>query len=286
MNLKPSDFRRKQDYWRLAIATYRKENGRKLSSNTIAVAEALQHFEHAQAGPDQGTCWPSRNRIAKAAEIGGKPETQRREVSKHLRTLESLGFIVKLREGVAPTWDSPAVTAKWRLVLPKHEEERVSANLEPSDRKTQRDRVGDKDGDRAPNETGVGAQLHTQTLDKNLRDNNLRKGTPELAANARNAVPGTIPTPSGPQAIETFLDHVNRFPAETRNYYNYLAKKEGFKVPYETALTVFSSHMAKENRSNWLGAFKYYVSTAMTGEESTPDGLGMAADALADLNYT
>ena len=302
-----AQFRTKQDHWRLAINTHKKANGRSLDATTIRVAHALQHFEHSQPGEDQGTCFPSLARIAALAGIGGTPETARREVSKQLRILEQEGFIVKLREGISPTVDRPAQTAKWRLVIPKHATERLR-NLPVLGNKDalRPENPGTTTGKSEHNQEGVGGkssrtpgrvvpnmgdELYTLTSDVKPPT-----GTSDLS-NAQNAhldhsEPQTSFEPkfeknqgnkAEPQPIGAFIIDEKSNPAKYENYYNKLATQHHFLVAYEEAVPTFKEYMVDENRSDWLSTFKCFAKEAMTGRgKGDPEGdsLGEAASAI------
>lgn len=121
-----AEFRQHQDDWRQALISHRKESGRSLEGTTIRVALALQHYERAAEGEDQCCAFPTRLSLAVRLGLEGKPEHQRRTVTKHLTALEQAGFIVKIREGVRPSYEYPkGQSAKWRLIVPAEDLERI-----------------------------------------------------------------------------------------------------------------------------------------------------------------
>ena len=123
-----AEFRQHQDDWRQALISHRKESGRSLEGTTIRVALALQHYEHATEGEDQCCAYPTRLSLAVRLGLEGKPEHQRRTVTKHLTALEQAGFIVKIREGLRPSYEYPkGQSAKWRLTTPVEDKKRLDS---------------------------------------------------------------------------------------------------------------------------------------------------------------
>ena len=123
-----AEFRQHQDDWRQALISHRKESGRSLEGTTIRVALALQHYEHAAEGEDQCCAYPTRLSLAVRLGLEGKPEHQRRTVTKHLTALEQAGFIVKIREGLRPSYEYPkGQSAKWRLTTPVEDKKRLDS---------------------------------------------------------------------------------------------------------------------------------------------------------------
>lgn len=123
-----AEFRQHQDDWRQALISHRKESGRSLEGTTIRVALALQHYERAAEGEDQCCAFPTRLSLAVRLGLEGKPEHQRRTVTKHLTALEKAGFIVKIREGVRPSYEYPkGQSAKWRLATPVEDKKRLDS---------------------------------------------------------------------------------------------------------------------------------------------------------------
>src|SRR5699024_9118691 len=107
---------------------HKKDSGRALESTTIRVALALQHYEHAAAGEDQCCAYPTRSSLAVRLGLEGKPEHQRRTITKHLTALEKAGFIVKIREGIRPSYEYPkGQSAKWRLTIPVEDKKRLDS---------------------------------------------------------------------------------------------------------------------------------------------------------------
>lgn len=123
-----AEFRQHQDDWRQALISHRKESGRSLEGTTIRVALALQHYEHAAEDEDQCCAYPTRLSLAVRLGLEGKPEHQRRTVTKHLTALEQAGFIVKIREGLRPSYEYPkGQSAKWRLATPVEDKKRLDS---------------------------------------------------------------------------------------------------------------------------------------------------------------
>ena len=123
-----AEFRQHQDDWRQALISHRKESGRSLEGTTIRVALALQHYERAAEGEDQCCAFPTRLSLAVRLGLEGKPEHQRRTITKHLTALEKAGFIVKIREGVRPSYEYPkGKSAKWRLTIPVEDKKRLDS---------------------------------------------------------------------------------------------------------------------------------------------------------------
>ena len=123
-----AEFRQHQDDWRQALISHRKESGRSLEGTTIRVALALQHYEHAAEDEDQCCAYPTRLSLAVRLGLEGKPEHQRRTITKHLTALEKAGFIVKIREGVRPSYEYPkGQSAKWRLATPVEDKKRLDS---------------------------------------------------------------------------------------------------------------------------------------------------------------
>ena len=123
-----AEFRQHQDDWRQALISHRKESGRSLEGTTIRVALALQHYERAAEGEDQCCAYPTRLSLAVRLGLEGKPEHQRRTITKHLTALEKAGFIVKIREGVRPSYEYPkGQSAKWRLTIPVEDKKRLDS---------------------------------------------------------------------------------------------------------------------------------------------------------------
>lgn len=123
-----AEFRQHQDDWRQALISHRKDSGRSLEGTTIRVALALQHYERATEGEDQCCAYPTRLSLAVRLGLEGKPEHQRRTVTKHLTALEKAGFIVKIREGLRPSYEYPkGQSAKWRLTIPVEDKKRLDS---------------------------------------------------------------------------------------------------------------------------------------------------------------
>ena len=123
-----AEFRQHQDDWRQALISHRKESGRSLEGTTIRVALALQHYERAAEGEDQCCAFPTRLSLAVRLGLEGKPEHQRRTITKHLTALEKAGFIVKIREGLRPSYEYPkGQSAKWRLTTPVEDKKRLDS---------------------------------------------------------------------------------------------------------------------------------------------------------------
>ena len=123
-----AEFRQHQDDWRQALISHRKESGRSLEGTTIRVALALQHYEHAAEDEDQCCAYPTRLSLAVRLGLEGKPEHQRRTITKHLTALEKAGFIVKIREGLRPSYEYPkGQSAKWRLTTPVEDKKRLDS---------------------------------------------------------------------------------------------------------------------------------------------------------------
>lgn len=145
-----AEFRQHQDDWRQALISHRKESGRSLEGTTIRVALALQHYERATEGEDQCCAYPTRLSLAVRLGLEGKPEHQRRTVTKHLTALEQAGFIVKIREGVRPSYEYPkGQSAKWRLTTPVEDKRRLDSMWDES---------ASPDGVGGQTEHGVGGQ--------------------------------------------------------------------------------------------------------------------------------
>ena len=123
-----AEFRQHQDDWRQALISHRKDSGRSLEGATIRVALALQHYERATEGEDQCCAYPTRLSLAVRLGLEGKPEHQRRTITKHLTALEKAGFIVKIREGLRPSYEYPkGKSAKWRLTIPVEDKKRLDS---------------------------------------------------------------------------------------------------------------------------------------------------------------
>ena len=153
--LNPKEFRIHQENWLQAVVLYRDENGKRLSSNTLRVAIAIQVYEHANTDSrgQQGTAWPTRASLAKRAGIGGSPKTIRREITTHTNALAKAGFIVKIREGVKPSGDRPlGEAAIWKLTIPAESLKEVESLFEVS---------GLND---TPTQEGVSGSIHPPTL--------------------------------------------------------------------------------------------------------------------------
>ena len=145
-----AEFRQHQDDWRQALISHRKESGRSLEGATIRVALALQHYERAAEGEDQCCAFPTRLSLAVRLGLEGKPEHQRRTITKHLTALEKAGFIVKIREGVRPSYEYPkGQSAKWRLAIPVEDKKRLDSMW---------DELASPDGVGGQTEHGVGGQ--------------------------------------------------------------------------------------------------------------------------------
>lgn len=128
-----AEFRQHQDDWRQALISHRKESGRSLEGTTIRVALALQHYERATEGEDQCCAYPTRLSLAVRLGLEGKPEHQRRTITKHLTALEKAGFIVKIREGLRPSYEYPkGQSAKWRLTTPVEDKKRLDSMWDES----------------------------------------------------------------------------------------------------------------------------------------------------------
>lgn len=120
-------FRQHQDDWRQALISHKKESGRALEGTTIRVALALQHYEHAAEDEDQCCAFPTRLSLTTRLGLDGDPKHKRRTITKHLTALEQAGFIVKVREGIRPTYEHPkGQSAKWILTIPNADKGRLA----------------------------------------------------------------------------------------------------------------------------------------------------------------
>ena len=156
-----AEFRQHQDDWRQALISHRKESGRSLEGTTIRVALALQHYERAAEGEDQCCAYPTRLSLAVRLGLEGKPEHQRRTVTKHLTALEKAGFIVKVREGVRPSYEYPkGQSAKWRLTIPVEDKKRLDSMW---DEPASPDGVGGQTEHEGVQDEGVGGQTEQVT---------------------------------------------------------------------------------------------------------------------------
>ena len=156
-----AEFRQHQDDWRQALISHRKESGRSLEGTTIRVALALQHYERATEGEDQCCAYPTRLSLAVRLGLEGKPEHQRRTVTKHLTALEKAGFIVKIREGVRPSYEYPkGQSAKWRLTTPVEDKKRLDSMW---DEPASPDEVGGQTEHEGVQNEGVGGQTEQVT---------------------------------------------------------------------------------------------------------------------------
>src|SRR5699024_2280170 len=156
-----AEFRQHQDDWRQALISHRKDSGRSLEGTTIRVALALQHYERAAEGEDQCCAYPTRLSLAVRLGLEGKPEHQRRTVTKHLTALEKAGFIVKIREGLRPSYEYPkGQSAKWRLTTPVEDKKRLDSMW---DEPASPDGVGGQTEHVGVQDEGVGGQTEQVT---------------------------------------------------------------------------------------------------------------------------
>ena len=156
-----AEFRQHQDDWRQALISHRKESGRSLEGTTIRVALALQHYERAAEGEDQCCAFPTRLSLAVRLGLEGKPEHQRRTITKHLTALEQAGIIVKIREGVRPSYEYPkGQSAKWRLTTPVEDKKRLDSMW---DEPASPDGVGGQTEHEGVQDEGVGGQTEQVT---------------------------------------------------------------------------------------------------------------------------
>lgn len=120
------EFRQHQEHWERAVISYKDDKGKSFGGTVVRLAVALKLYEHASDDGDQCMMYARRSTLATAAGFNGKAETRRREVSRCLRALKKAGFIELVREAQRPTFDNPnGVPAKWKLVIPPAELDRV-----------------------------------------------------------------------------------------------------------------------------------------------------------------
>src|SRR5699024_4696783 len=127
----------------------------------IRVALALQHYERATEGEDQCCAYPTRLSLAGRLGLEGKPEHQRRTITKHLTALEKAGLIVKIREGVRPSYEYPkGQSAKWRLATTVEDKKRLDSMW---DEPASPDEVGGQTEHEGAQDEGVGGQTEQVT---------------------------------------------------------------------------------------------------------------------------
>lgn len=280
-----TEFRQHQDNWRQALISHRKDSGRSLEGTTIRVALALQHYEHAAAGEDQCCAFPTRSSLAVRLGLEGKPEHQRRTITKHLTALEQAGFIVKIREGVRPSLDNPrGIAAKWRLIVPAEDLERIRTMWdaeEPEEVGGQTEHVGSQDGQ-------VGGQTEQETRSVDPR---------KPVQFAHPTTPDYQPLTDQPLTESTYAQNKFEHPQSISNIDGFSDEEEKKRqmwqeryaasvsgtavedVPYSEAVELFEELMCDERRSNWESTFFYGVKAA--AEETYNPDVGTGADEFA-----
>ena len=273
-----AEFRQHQDDWRQALISHRKESGRSLEGTTIRVALALQHYEHAAEDEDQCCAYPTRLSLAVRLGLEGKPEHQRRTITKHLTALEQAGFIVKIREGLRPSYEYPkGQSAKWRLTIPVEDKKRLDSMW---------DEPASPEGVGGQTEHEVGGQTEqvTRSVDPQKPVQFAHPTTPDYQ-------------PLTDQPLSTYaqnefehrqsISNIDGFSDEEEKkrqmwQERYAASVSGTAVedvPYSEAVKLFEELMCDERRSNWESTFFYGVKSA--AEESYNPDVGTGADEFA-----
>ena len=279
-----AEFRQHQDDWRQALISHRKESGRSLEGTTIRVALALQHYEHADEDEDQCCAFPTRLSLAVRLGLEGKLEHQRRTITKHLTALEKAGFIVKIREGLRPSYEYPkGQSAKWRLTTPVEDKKRL-----------------DSMWDEPASPEGVGGQ----TEHDGVQDEGVGGQTEQVTRSVYPQKPVQFAHPTTPdyqpltnQPLSTYaqnefehrqsISNIDGFSDEEEKkrqmwQERYAASVSGTAVedvPYSEAVKLFEELMCDERRSNWESTFFYGVKSA--AEESYNPDVGTGADEFA-----
>ena len=273
-----AEFRQHQDDWRQALISHRKESGRSLEGTTIRVALALQHYEHADEDEDQCCAYPTRLSLAVRLGLEGKPEHQRRTITKHLTALEQAGFIVKIREGLRPSYEYPkGQSAKWRLTIPVEDKKRLDSMWdEPAS--------PDEVGGQTEHEVGGQTEQVTRSVDPQKPVQFAHPTTPDYQ-------------PLTDQPLSTYaqnefehrqsISNIDGFSDEEEKkrqmwQERYAASVSGTAVedvPYSEAVKLFEELMCDERRSNWESTFFYGVKSA--AEESYNPDVGTGADEFA-----
>lgn len=287
-----AEFRQHQDDWRQALISHRKESGRSLEGTTIRVALALQHYERAAEGEDQCCAYPTRLSLAVRLGLEGKPEHQRRTITKHLTALEQAGFIVKIREGLRPSYEYPkGQSAKWRLTTPVEDKKRLDSMW---------DELASPDGVGGQTEHEVGGQ----TEHVGVQDEGVGGQTEQVTRSVDPQKPVQFAHPTTPdyqpltnQPLNTYaqnefehrqsISDIDGFSDEEEKkrqmwQERYAASVSGTSVedvPYSKAVKLFEELMCDERRSNWESTFFYGVKSA--AEESYNPDVGTGADEFA-----
>ena len=158
-------FRQHQEHWERAVISYKDDKGKSFGGAVLRVAWALKLYEHASDDGDQCMMYARRSTIAIAAGFNGNAETRRREVSRRLRELEKAGFIELIREAQRPSLDNPnGVAAKWKLVIPPAELDRVVHMWDVEGLGGIPNTVTSKGGKNSADQEGLGGIPNTMTV--------------------------------------------------------------------------------------------------------------------------
>ena len=279
-------FRQHQDDWRQALISHKKESGRALEGTTIRVALALQHYEHAAEDEDQCCAFPTRLSLAVRLGLDGDPKHKRRTITKHLTALEQAGFIVKVREGIRPTYEHPkGQSAKWILTIPNADKERLATMW---DEPVSADEVGGQ------SEQVGGSTEHSRGVNCAPKEFSLPTKGAQLA---HPTTPDYQPLTNQPLTASTYaqnefehrqsISNIDGFSDEEEKnrqmwQERYAASVSGTAVedvPYFEAVKLFEELMCDERRSNWESTFFYGVKSA--AEESYNPDVGTGADEFA-----
>lgn len=274
-----AEFRQHQDNWRQALISHKKESGRALEGTTIRVALALQHYEHAEDDGDQCCAYPTRWSLAVRLGLEGKPEHQRRTITKHLTALEQAGFIVKIREGIRPSYGYPkGQSAKWRLAIPVEDEKRLATMWdEPA----------------SPDEVVGKTEQATRSVDPEYSFSSPQEPVQFAHPTTPDYQPQTDQTLTASTYAQNEFEHrqsisnIDGFSDEEEKnrqmwQERYAASVSGTAVedvPYFEAVELFEELMCGERRSNWESTFFYGVRAA--AEDSYNPDVGTGADEFA-----
>ena len=279
-----AEFRQHQDDWRQALISHRKESGRSLEGTTIRVALALQHYEHADEDEDQCCAFPTRLSLAVRLGLEGKLEHQRRTITKHLTALEKAGFIVKIREGLRPSYEYPkGQSAKWRLATPVEDKKRLDSMW---DEPASPEGVGGQTEHDGVQDEGVGGQTEqvTRSVDPQKPVQFAHPTTPDYQPLTNQPLSTYAQNEFEHRQSISNIDGFSDEEEKKRQMWQerYAASVSGTAVedvPYSEAVKLFEELMCDERRSNWESTFFYGVKSA--AEESYNPDVGTGADEFA-----
>ncbi|MCQ9335352.1 hypothetical protein NQ011_01310 [Corynebacterium phoceense] len=302
-------FRQHQEHWERAVISYKDDKGKSFGGTVVRLAVALKLYEHASDDGDQCMMYARRSTLATAAGFNGKAETRRREVSRCLRALKKAGFIELVREAQRPTFDNPnGVPAKWKLVIPPAELDRVVHMWDAEGLGGIPYTVTSNDGKNSTDQEGLGYETypltgnesspitgyesHTQyTLtthpdqytqtdhaqSENLARNDEPSGNDPHAQNLsfeqRDQSFSQTEEQPEPTDINDFLDMEKERREEWEDRYNDIAPGSMIEtISYDEAVETFYQHFYSARRRHWDRPFMAYLNSLAADGSDLADG--------------